>query len=74
MAAPDPPTPKRVQRSIHVDREAWKKLRQHAIGEDVDASEIVDTLIREYVDWPGALQAATLRKVRAQRDDTAETT
>lgn len=67
-APPDHPSRGTTRISAAVNVFDWKKLRQHAIGEGVDAQDIVAELIRQYVAWPPALQAATLRHVRGDTE------
>jgi hypothetical protein len=66
MATPDPDHPSTglTRISAAVNRRDWVKLRQHALGESIDAQAIVAELIHQYVAWPPALQAATLKAVR----------
>lgn len=40
----------RVQRSIYVDEDLWKRLRVMALNGDRSASDIVEDALRVYVD------------------------
>lgn len=43
-------TMSRVQRSIYVDEDLWKRLRLMALSGDRSASDIVEDALRAYVD------------------------